>query len=361
MRGYVQCDTFLRVSHYFIFPMAEENQGRRRISNMRLLLTYKTHVDKEGLARFLRGLYSVPVKELFIAHENGESNSETPYEHSHVAIMWERRVQTKDMRKFDYEGIHPNIKPLQNIAAWRDAKKYIAKEDPSLSHLLEEEDHWTAPILRASTLQEAILTATKRPGDVLGVERSWKILKTSSITLATPRPVNTWTESLLEELQERCYQGHRKVIWIYDPKGNTGKTHLSNYLEDNFDQQWFCMSLTDGRSTHLLNQIIQAKTSANPWEGFGICFDIPRGFSRKTDWYGVLESVKNGRITSTMYQGGRMVIPTPHVLVLANFWPHTECLSKDRWDIREIVDGDLITRDTDYMKPDSFIDNLQIN
>ena len=42
------------------------------------------------------------------------------------------------MSYFDYENIHPHIRVLKSAKALKDAKTYIAKEDPANKDLLVE-------------------------------------------------------------------------------------------------------------------------------------------------------------------------------------------------------------------------------
>lgn len=61
--------------------------------------------------------------------------------------------------------------------------------------------------------------------------------------------------------------------------------------------------------------------------------------------YEAIESVKDGIFFSAKYESGMCLFNSPHVLVFANFMPDITKLSKDRWQVFEIVDNTLKLRD----------------
>jgi len=69
-------------------------------------ITWKTFIDVEKIA--LLGKFRI----LSIAHEIGEEHEDEsmPYEHTHAFIWFKDKMQTRDVRYFDIDGIHPNIK-----------------------------------------------------------------------------------------------------------------------------------------------------------------------------------------------------------------------------------------------------------
>jgi len=144
----------------------------------------------------------------------------------------------------------------------------------------------------------------------------------------------------------------REIIWIFDEVGNTGKSSFSNYLEDELRNEdggydWYCMS-NIGKAADSYHLMIEACKEG--WRGVGVAIDVSRSFENHIGIYATIEAMKNGRITSGKYQGGRARFASPHVIIFSNWWPDTSRLSQDRWSIWEIdaVTMDMTARDTHY-------------
>lgn len=98
------------------------------LRHKRIMLTYKTHIDKKKLVQFLNTV--LPVRFYGVCHETG--NEEFAYLHTH-ALIWFGPVQPniKNCRRLDYEGIHPHIKRIIDDGHWANSVTYIQKEDTS--------------------------------------------------------------------------------------------------------------------------------------------------------------------------------------------------------------------------------------
>lgn len=145
-----------------------------------------------------------------------------------------------------------------------------------------------------------------------------------------------WKEFKLTPLQEILYKkikeinDVRKIIWIYDKKGNSGKSTLCNYI-----------NAIDKNSIILNN----AKSSdiAYTYNGESlVLFDIPRTLEGKVN-YNILENLKNCRLLSTKYKTVTKKFKCPTVVVFANFKPELEKLSNDRWHIITIMGNAILT------------------
>ena len=144
-----------------------------RINNKRLLLTYgkvgeAVHLDKVEYDLWLRAKSTVPITVLRLAHETGETGE---YPHTHVVIEWERAFQTRDVRYFDYMGLHPNVRKLNYKTALVDALDYIAKEDPENVDLkkVKPVGGLVNLVHRHSTLVDAIGANARSFTDVSGI------------------------------------------------------------------------------------------------------------------------------------------------------------------------------------------------
>lgn len=157
----------------------------------------------------------------------------------------------------------------------------------------------------------------------------------------------TWAKTLFEQLQNvqpplmnfewkpwqitlaltvARFDSRRKVFWIVDDTGNTGKTHFTTYLRRNFGA--FTPKLNHKEAAYLYQR--------EPL----VVFDIPRHAMEYVP-YGLIEDMKNGYIWSTKYEPVAKEFPPPVVIVMSNFQPSLEKLSADRWCVRYIVNNKL--------------------
>jgi len=81
-----------------------------RFAAEKVHLTYKTHLPLDEFKNLICSKCP-PLKILSFVHEHGddEEKEKTPYRHTHVFMWWKKRVDTTDVRFFDYKTIHPNI------------------------------------------------------------------------------------------------------------------------------------------------------------------------------------------------------------------------------------------------------------
>ncbi|AUM61757.1 Rep [uncultured virus] len=135
-----------------------------------------------------------------------------------------------------------------------------------------------------------------------------------------------WECKVLDFL-ENC-DDDRKIIWIYDEIGNSGKTcfckHICLKNENALYLQGKC------------NDIKYAISIFTEKKDLDIAFfDFPRT-SEEYISYDAIECVKNGIFFSGKYEGKMHLSNSPIVICFANFKPELEKLSLDRWIIYEI-------------------------
>lgn len=117
--------------------------------------------------------------------------------------------------------------------------------------------------------------------------------------------------------------GTRKVCWVVDTDGRAGKDTLMRYLH----QVHGAGFLRYGKSHDALN--IVCKIPAPIW-----VINLPRqapGDVPVDDLYSTIEQIKDGYMVNGKYEGNMQARKSPAVIVLANFEPPLERLSKDRW------------------------------
>lgn len=125
----------------------------------------------------------------------------------------------------------------------------------------------------------------------------------------------------------------RKVLWVWEPTGNVGKSWFARWLVVNRD----AIIMQPGRLQDM--SYLWAQKQSNI-----VIFDCSRTLAPAEDakydpltaCYQLAEQLKNGMVQSTKYVPTMVISDAPHVLFLANFAPTYAVLSADRWDVIEI-------------------------
>jgi len=131
-----------------------------------------------------------------------------------------------------------------------------------------------------------------------------------------------WQKTLLDLLDLPYDQiDKRKVIWLFDEIGNTGKSWIAKYIKITKG----CYIITGGKQADILygynNQPV-------------VIYDLARTYSDNLNHiYTTIENFKNGMFLNTKFESRERIFKIPYVIVMANFLPDTKMLSKDRWDI----------------------------
>ncbi len=155
---------------------------------------------------------------------------------------------------------------------------------------------------------------------ILSLLEEYRKANQKAPTVLTDVNMYPWQRSLIDEASAPA--GARKVVWINDPVGNTGKSALRNYM---FNQKETFI-VDSGKYSDVAYQY-----NCEPI----IIFDLPRTTEGYVP-YRVMEKLKDGLISSTKYHSTTKAFPHPHIYVFANFAPDFAALSRDRWDYRTI-------------------------
>lgn len=140
-----------------------------------------------------------------------------------------------------------------------------------------------------------------------------------------------WQSRLLTDISQRAHD--RKIIWIFDPKGNGGKSTFARHL---FRTKGAL--IISGKVADMKHAIL--KWSEENGYPHIIIIDIPRSIDLHYFSYTGIEEIKNGFFYSSKYEGGVVDMPRPHVIVFSNEEPDKSKMSKGRFDIRIINQND---------------------
>lgn len=293
-------------------------------ANQKFMLTYKGHLEKEELIKFISLTIKCVPKFIRCAWETGKDG----YKHTHLVCDVGKRFQSKNERIFDLGEIHPNIQPLKSITHFNNAVKYLSKEDPENKDLKKDERPIAVKVWESENLHEAVEAHVKSAVEVFGVKELWKMKQAE---IKVEEPTFPWHKYVLDKI--KGVPDKRKITWIYDKVGNTGKTWLTKYCH----ATKLAYAITACGGIKDFATMIESALE-DGWDGKAVIFDLPRAAETKSI-YEPLESIKNGLITVSKYKGRTIVLDNPHVIVMANFMPNLYALSVDRWDLREVGAG----------------------
>lgn len=121
----------------------------------------------------------------------------------------------------------------------------------------------------------------------------------------------------------------RKIYWIYDNEGNTGKSVFckNKTLTQNIP------IITGGKKSDIINFLFNWDKPIRT-----IIFDLPRCVEGHVS-YSAIEDLKNGLIFNTKFETGMKVFNNPRIIIFSNQLPELEKFSKDRWVLLEIKNG----------------------
>jgi len=143
-------------------------------------------------------------------------------------------------------------------------------------------------------------------------------------SIRLPTSLRQWQAELCEELITPS-NDDRKIKWIYDNDGGSGKTVFCRYM---------CVRhnalVVGGRAIDAQYGIIKWMENNHGKAPKIVLYNTTR--NQKIDYQG-LESIKDGIFFSAKYESQMCVFDSPKVVVFANGPPDEERLSKDRWDI----------------------------
>lgn len=142
-----------------------------------------------------------------------------------------------------------------------------------------------------------------------------------------------WQRQMLDKINGPV--DPRKITWIYDAKGNSGKSEFCKYMY--FHKQ--IVSVPHGDTSNILNLVFSMPAQR------AYLFDLSRSRSSKisaVDTYSAIEQIKNGYVVNWKFKTGVKIFAKPHVIVFSNEEPQWDLLSADRWDVLRMEGDSLV-------------------
>lgn len=313
------------------------------------------NIDKKIAYDRVMEKYKDKLNSLIISMENHKEEGK----HLHLFIEFKSRFQSKLPEVFDFiADKHPNI---QSARSKMNVIKYVIKDgdyityniDPS-NYIKENEQH-TKRQSKGDFYELAELIkngkySVKEMNDLYPhlflkygdhISKYMRFIKNIESMDETEKYYKelykdiVWSDfqqSILNIINSPV--DRRKIHWIYDPKGNNGKSFLANYLRL-FHNAYI---ITGGRSADIYRHYENNKV---------VIYDLPRDYMNENiSLYSTMECFKNGYILDAKYEGQKKSFIPPHIVVLSNNLPDTDKMSKDRWNIINLEEPSKTSNDT---------------
>lgn len=181
--------------------------------------------------------------------------------------------------------------------------------------------HWEK--MRAKGDEAYVYASKEETREDTGVIHGWKPKK----QVQTIQELYPWQE----EVRHICMSeaDDRTIMWIWESEGNTGKSSFTKYMCVHYGAL-----VVSGKTADIHNGILKWKEDTGEWPDI-VIVDVPRENLEYIN-YGAIEKVKDGCFYSGKYEGGMVLMNSPHVIFFANEPPRLCAMSADRWDVRMI-------------------------
>lgn len=354
-------------------PEIERKSDRFYFNYEGVHLTFPYHFDPVPYISHIRNEYTKnPGKVLLgfwsVVNEVGS----TGHNHTHVALLFDRKFKHQSSRQFDYresltnpedsKSVHPNIQAItgkviksEHRSSYQSHFQYFSnvvlyhrKQGTPITNVTDEDIqgmllNTTTPEKKAKfgklSLEEVKTVTSKSgllqlseekkvdPRDLPKLMTAYEICKEHVDTVELRKVTSLYP---LQEfiLHYSSFSNDRTVTWIADLEGGVGKSYLSTYMVKNHNT--FVLTTTSiQNAVRALKNHIDKKGHPTT-----IIVDLARSSltGDDTTLYQTLETLKSQYITSTKYDSTviEQKIP-PSVLVFANSLPKARMLSLDRW------------------------------
>jgi hypothetical protein len=359
------------------FHLKEKSESKMsfHISNTKLHLTYKTHLDAKKWLKWASKNTKLPkIDKYSIVNET--SDKMNPYDHTHILVLFENKLISKKSDILDYDDIHPNIKKVTTIKHFKNCVIYHHKQNkPNTNINLEDKEfqeidkidfnkytdydfdedvdfsiasdpkefkvqefikqggktlnnedkkesqlkmskYWTNEDTWACNSEQDALKKNNNPKMTGGILVAFKYKPVSY----GPEPKVIWRIFQKELLFEiKGYPSDRSLIWNLDLPGGSGKSSFAKHL-----MKWHGAFLATGADTKDLPMaMINHKNRGGKFNV--ILIDLSRTSKEDDDFYDILEQAKTGIIMCKKYNSLMLDLECdysyPHIIIFANRMP----------------------------------------
>lgn len=181
------------------------------------------------------------------------------------------------------------------------------------------------------TQREALVTLTEAHASTLvkygrGFDGLAEMLASLELPAMAAPAWRKWQERLLKRLEDPLE--NRRIIWVYDPKGNAGKSTLTRWLLSN------TLGPSKYKSCYLSGKMADMYYTYSKYLSQIVIFDVPRtSEDHRTHLAMMAETLKNGFYNNTKYQSSLVRFAPPHVVFFSNSPPDPSWWSADRLEL----------------------------
>jgi len=236
-------------------------------------------------------------------------------------------LKAKDGNVSKWKSLCPGFQRAHLESAYgtdQDSKKYCSKDKVLLEVGVPTETTtiWNQ-LVNATSMEEA---KQIDPESYLKYHNQLKTIIASNQPAPniSPSKLKAWQVNVLRRLNA---QDERKILFVVDRVGNSGKSVLTKYLLCNYK----AFVSNGGKVADLMH--IHSKTKTE----FSV-FDMARCNNPEYFPWNFMEMLKNGWYQTTKYDGNTVVCGVQKIVMFTNEMPPLHKLSADRYDIFEITD-----------------------
>ncbi len=322
-----------------------------RITNKKLFLTYPAQIPKRELFEwFITNVGEI--KYYKISHETYKNENELG--HTHFLLELCNKPDIKNVRLFDYNDLHPNIKRVSSTFHFSNAIKYLDKEDDLPFTNIKINDFDENEVLNELFDKIQSYNDWKSVINDISIRKkvSNKMNWCKEVWLSRPKTkikaklkyqnLFTWQKNLYNHLKNDPID--REIIWVYSDKPKTGKSVFKQFLQSKLDL--LCIDFQSNKIG--MNDIVHLYDNEDI-----IVFDLPYNKSKSMEkrletsfqegevpsntFLDTLENLSNKgqEFTSVKYMGRKIVI-NAHIVVFSNCSPiHVKQVLPERLKIIE--------------------------
>ena len=273
----------------------------------------------------------------FAACNEFTDEHEFVHSHSHLYVETKEKMLFKDFKKMMWKDYNLKCTDVKRPVNFREVIRYISKQDKN-AIINNIPTKYTSTGYRARLYAQnhsMVNYADYIPSTVAlcdrkvfedGVKEERELNEKQIISKKNEHSdLRVWQQQLLDIIKTE--DSDRRVFWVYDRKGGTGKSFMCQYLLKSGGILFPDFNYRDNcyiyNNEHL------------------VLFDLARSSIAPVDMR-LVEDLKNGYLVSTKYEVRKKIFESPTIIIFSNVLPKNDLLSTDRWYVVEILDtGDL--------------------